>query len=53
MSSSVWTVLALAEIKAAILRFDNGEENATDTLTSILEACKAAQENAAIQRDAA
>jgi hypothetical protein len=42
MQPAVRTVLALAEIKAAIEDFESGEANARETLIRIKEACKVA-----------
>lgn len=53
MSPSIRAVLALAEIKTAIRRFDSGEENAADTLMAIEEACEAARVAKATERKAA
>jgi len=46
-------VLALSEIKSAIDAFENGDENAVDTLSRILEFCTAANEPKVPNRGAA
>ena len=53
MSPNIRAVLAIAEIKATIARFESGEENATETLTSIVEVCAAAKNPPSVNRDAA
>ena len=53
MISNIRAVLAIAEIKAAIERFESGEDNAPETLVAIVEACTAARVSPPSKRDAA
>jgi hypothetical protein len=53
MVRSIRAVLAIAEIKAAVARFESGEENAVETLLVIVELCAAAQVAPSANRDAA
>ncbi len=52
MQPAVRAVLVIAEIKAAIDEFENGDVNAQETLARITEACAAAVEPVP-KRDAA
>ena len=53
MILNIRVVLAIAEIKAAIERFESGEDSATETLVAIAEACAAARGSSPEKRDAA
>lgn len=53
MVPSIRAVLAIAEIKTAVARFESGEENAAETLLAIVELCAAAQFAPPANRDAA
>ncbi len=53
MLQNIRAVLAIAEIKAAIERFESGEDNAPETLVAIVEACTAARTSPQAKRDAA
>jgi hypothetical protein len=53
MIRDIRAVLAIAEIKATIERFDSGEENAAETLFAIVKVCKAAKLPPSANRDAA
>ena len=53
MRTEIRAVLALVEIKSAIDAFESGDDNAVDTLSRILQACMAAKEYKASNREAA
>lgn len=53
MTPNIRAVLAIAEIKEAIERFEGGEENAAETLAAIVEACAAANNTPSAKRSAA
>lgn len=53
MHSAARMVLALLDIKDAIVEFESGNENASDTLARILESCKAASDPVAAKKEAA
>ena len=53
MIRNIRAVLAIAEIKATIERFDSGEENAAETLFAIVKVCLVAKIPPSANRDAA
>lgn len=52
MQPAVRTVLALAEIKAAIDDFETGEVNAAETMAKILDVCRSAEPTVATREAA-